>query len=80
MVGAFSIAQERISRSRLAIDPPDVLIAARSTSVGLFDFHKAAVLIKHGRSVARLALPAIEAKLAAGSQPMPGIYQALPRD
>ena len=64
MVGAFSIAQERISRSRLAIDPPDVLIPARLTSVGLFDFHKAATLIDHGRAMARKAIPELRIKLA----------------
>lgn len=68
MVGAFSIAQERISCSRLAIDPPDVIINARLTSVGLFDFHKADQLIEHGQAVARRAIPQIEAKLAAVGQ------------
>lgn len=63
MVGAFWIAQERISRSRLAIDPPDITINARLTSVGIFDFHRAAELIDHGRLVTRRALPRIEAKL-----------------
>ena len=60
MVGAFSIAQERISRSRLAMDPPDVIIHARLSRVGLFDFHRAAELIEHGRNVAERALPEIE--------------------
>ena len=64
MVDAFSVAQERISRSRLEIEPPDVLINARLSSVGLFDFHRAAELIAHGRTVAREALPTIEAALA----------------
>ena len=64
VVGAFSIAQERISRSRLAIDPPDILMPARLTTVGLFDFHRAAMLIEHGRSIARKALPEIAARLA----------------
>ncbi len=64
MVGAFSIAQERISRSRLAIEPPDVMISARLASVGLFDFHRAGDLIAYGRYVARRVLPEIEAGLA----------------
>ena len=65
MVGAFSIAQERISRSRLAIDPPDMMINARLTSVGLFDFHRAAELIDYGRAATLRALPQMEAKMAA---------------
>ena len=68
MVGAFSIAQERISRSRLAIDPPDVMINARLSTVGLFDFHRAAELIEHGRLCARQALPQIEARMAAAAK------------
>ena len=63
MVGAFSIAQERISRSRLAIDPPDVMLHARLAEVGLFDFHRADDLIEHGRLVARRALPEIDTRL-----------------
>lgn len=64
MVNAFSVAQERISRARLAYDRPEVLIPARLDSVGLFDFHRAANLVAHGRRVAREALPAIEAQLS----------------
>lgn len=63
MGAAFSIAQERISRSRLAIDAPDAMIYARMSSVGLFDFHRATAIIEHGRQVARRALPEIEAGL-----------------
>src|SRR3984893_8388254 len=49
MMDAFNIAQGRISRSRLAGDPPDVLVNARLGTVGLFDFHCAAELIASGR-------------------------------
>ena len=65
MVDAFSVAQERISRSRLAIEPPDVLINARLSSVGLFDFHRAAELIAYGRNAAVRALPQLELALQA---------------
>lgn len=68
MVSAFSIAQERISRARLAIDPPDVMINARLASVGLFDFHRASELIEHGRIVARRVIPEIEAKARATAE------------
>ena len=67
MVGAFSVAQERISRSRLAIDPPDVMVNARLSSVGLFDFHRASDLIEHGRIAVRRVLPEIEIALAVTS-------------
>jgi NTE family protein len=53
MMDAFNIAQGRISRSRLAGDPPDVLINARLGTVGLFDFHRADELIAIGREATR---------------------------
>ena len=68
VVGAFSIAQERISRARLALDPPDVMLYARTPGVGLFEFHRAAEMIEHGRVVVRRAMPDLEARLAAGER------------
>jgi NTE family protein len=59
MMDAFNIAQSRISRSRLAGDPPDVLITARLGKIGLFDFHRADELIAAGREAARKAMPTI---------------------
>ena len=40
-VDAFNITQDRISRSRLAGDPPDVMIGPKLARLGLFDFHRA---------------------------------------
>jgi NTE family protein len=57
MMDAFNIAQARISRARLAGDPPDVVINARLGKVGLFDFHRADELITIGREATRRALP-----------------------
>lgn len=59
MMDAFNIAQSRISRSRLAGDPPDVIINARLGKIGLFDFHRADELIAMGREAARRAIPDI---------------------
>jgi NTE family protein len=59
MMDAFNIAQARISRSRLAGDPPDVLITARLGKVGLFDFHRAGEMIELGREAARRAMPSL---------------------
>ena len=41
MVEAFNVMQDRITRARLAGDPPDVLISPRLGSIGWFDFHRA---------------------------------------
>ena len=40
MMESFNIIQDRITRSRLAGDPPDVMIAPRLGHIGLFDFHR----------------------------------------
>jgi NTE family protein len=56
MADAFNITQDRIMRSRLAGDPPDVLITARTSKIGLFDFHRADELIALGREAARKAI------------------------
>ena len=72
MVDAYNVMQDRISRSRLAGDPPDVLIKARLEAIGLFDFHRAQDLISLGRDAARRALPDIAEHLAltpAATQP-----------
>jgi NTE family protein len=59
MMEAFNITQDRISRSRLAGDPPDVLINARNSHIGLFDFHRADELIGIGREAVRRSLSEI---------------------
>ncbi len=67
MVDAFNIMQDRITRARLAGDPPDLLISPRVGQIGWFDFHRADELIAHG---ARAAERAIE--LDPGGDPHPG--------
>jgi NTE family protein len=63
LVAAFNISQDRLSRSRLAGDPPDVNIVPRTPGIGLFDFDKAAEAIAAGREAAERALPDIELAL-----------------
>jgi NTE family protein len=53
MVQAFNIVQDRIARSRLAGDPPDVMISPRLPAIGLFDFHRADELIERGAAAMR---------------------------
>ncbi|MCE4224804.1 NTE family protein rssA [Methylobacterium sp. C25] len=59
MFDAFNITQDRISRARLASDPPDVMVTPRLAGMGLFEFHRAAEGIALGREAARAALPEI---------------------
>ena len=60
MVDAFNIMQDRITRARLAGDPPDMLITPRVGQIGWFDFHRAADLIAFGARAAERALNSIE--------------------
>jgi NTE family protein len=60
MMEAFNISQDRIARSRMAGDPPDVTITTRLSAMGLFDFHRAAFAIAEGRSAALRRLDEIE--------------------
>ncbi|AXR06638.1 patatin-like phospholipase RssA [Salinimonas sediminis] len=56
MSSSLEILQARVTRSRLAGDPPDVLIEPNLTDVGLLEFHRAAELCKKGEeTVERLA-------------------------
>ena len=50
MVEAFNIMQDRITRSRMAGDPPDVLITPRVGHIGWFDFHRAEEAIALGEA------------------------------
>jgi NTE family protein len=60
MVDAFNIMQDRITRARLAGDPPDLLISPRVGQIGLFDFHRAEDLIAHGARAAERAIESIQ--------------------
>ena len=48
MIDAFNITQDRISRSRLAGDPPDLMISPKLARIGLFEFHRADEIIRLG--------------------------------
>ena len=48
MVEAFNIIQDRISRARLAGDPPDLSLFPALSQIGLTEFHRAAEAIELG--------------------------------
>jgi NTE family protein len=60
MVDAFNIMQDRITRARLAGDPPDLLISPRVGQIGWFDFHRADDVIAHGARAAERAIVSIQ--------------------
>jgi NTE family protein len=56
MSGSLDILSARVTRSRLAGDPPDILIEPQLRDFGMMEFYRATELIKHGRnSVERIA-------------------------
>jgi len=64
MVEAFNIIQDRIARSRLAGDPPDVTINPKLGRIGLFEFHRAGEAIDAGYDVGRRMASEIKAVVA----------------
>ncbi len=65
MVEAFQVMQDRITRSRLAGDPPDVMISPRLGRINLFDFHRANDAIAIGAEAAEKAIEEISESIAA---------------
>ncbi|MFD1627528.1 patatin-like phospholipase family protein [Azospirillum griseum] len=64
MAGSIDIMQDRITRSRLAGEPPDALIAPRLGHIGILDFDRAAEAVELGRAATLLLRPHIEQALA----------------
>jgi NTE family protein len=61
--GSINIMQDRITRSRLAGEPADILLAPRLAHIGLLEFDRAGEIIEEGRHCVRSMLPMIEDSL-----------------
>jgi NTE family protein len=59
LMGSINIMQLRIARSRLAGEPPEVLLTPRLGHLGLLDYHRAELAIAEGRDEVTRMLPAI---------------------
>lgn len=57
MISSLGIVQDRISRSRLAGEPPDVHITPRLGTFGLFEFDRAEEIIAEGEAAVERVLP-----------------------
>jgi len=64
MVTALNIVQDRMARSRLAGEPPDVVINPRVGHIGLLDFHRSQEMISLGEAAVDRAMPEIEDAVA----------------
>lgn len=63
MVGSLNIIQDRLSRSRLAGDPPDVTMVPRIGHIGLLEFDRAEETIAAGEAAVARSLPYINEAL-----------------
>lgn len=59
IASSINIAQDRITKTRLAGDPPEVILQPRLARVGLLETYRAAEVIEEGRKCVALAYPAI---------------------
>ena len=57
----LSIMQVRVTRSRMAGDPPDAIVSPRLAHLGLLDFHRAKEAIEAGELAVQAALPSLNA-------------------
>jgi NTE family protein len=50
IAGSINITQDRITRSRMAGDPPDLLLAPKLSHIELLEFHRASEAIREGEA------------------------------
>jgi NTE family protein len=60
IAGSVNIAQERITRSRLAGDPPEILLTPKLSHIGLLEFFRAEEAIEEGTKCVQRAMPEID--------------------
>lgn len=60
IASSINIFQDRITRSRLAGDPAEILLMPRLSHIGILDFHRAEEAIKEGEAAVERMLPEIE--------------------
>lgn len=60
IASSINIIQDRITRSRMVGEPPDILITPELADIGLLEFYRAAECIDEGKESVRRALPEIQ--------------------
>lgn len=63
MISSLGIIQDRLTRSRMAGDPPDVHVKPHIGHIGLLEFEKAQELIAAGEAAALRVMPEIRAAM-----------------
>ncbi|MBE9535984.1 MAG: patatin-like phospholipase RssA [Proteobacteria bacterium] len=60
MAGSINIMQDRVTRSRMAGDPPDIILAPRLSHIGLLEFDRAKEAIEEGMKCVERSMPALQ--------------------
>lgn len=60
IASSLNIMQAQITRSRMAGEPPHIIITPRLSHMGLLDFHRATEAIEEGHKAVQACLPALE--------------------
>ena len=66
IASSINIMQDRVTRSRMAGDPADLVLTPRLSHLGLMEFYRAAEAIAEGEQTVEFALPAIHSLLGTG--------------
>ena len=61
VASSINIMQVRMTRSRMAGETPDVIVAPRLAHLGLLDFHRGKEAIEAGERAVAAALPSLTA-------------------
>ncbi|MGD9662204.1 MAG: patatin-like phospholipase RssA [Porticoccaceae bacterium] len=59
IASSINIVQDRITRSRMAGDPPDIVLSPKLPDIGLLEFYRAEEAIKEGADCVRRMMPEI---------------------
>jgi NTE family protein len=68
LASSINIMQDKITRSRMAGDPPDILLTPKLSHIGLLEFYRAAEAIQEGRGCVNRMLPEIHYVAGMGSE------------
>lgn len=71
IAGSVNITQDRITKSRMAGDPPDILLNPKLSHIGLLEFYRANEAINEGKECVQRMLPEIQHLLGKASQGIP---------
>ncbi|MBW1750600.1 MAG: patatin-like phospholipase RssA [Deltaproteobacteria bacterium] len=60
ITSSINITQDRITRSRMAGDPPNILLSPKLAHIGLLEFYRAKEAIQEGKNCVKRMLPEIQ--------------------